>query len=98
MGEQLQNLFPVQELKDMHADLTSLVTGFVKDVELDLELNLGKLKAEIVKEERSGQKKPGFFSNFSLRRGTTFSSNVHKYQGGENDFFEIEDMAHGDES
>jgi len=38
MGEQLQNLFPVQELKDIHNNLTSLVTGFVKDVELDLEL------------------------------------------------------------
>lgn len=52
----------------------------------------------MVKEKRSGQKKPGFFSNLSLRRPTTFSSNVHKYQGEENDFFEIEDMAHGDES
>lgn len=41
MGEQLQNLFPVQELKDIGGNLISLATGFVKDVELDLELRVG---------------------------------------------------------
>ena len=82
----------VNSIKAAHEGIKSIVADFVEDIELNLELE-GRLKSETVKEKKGKKKEES--SKFSFfKRLTTFASTIDPK---DNDFFEIEDVSHGDE-